>query len=97
MTPLVRLTPAAVPCGRTADSLVRLHRILRHARGPGCRVERVWQVLRLMLGSLACDTAGGVAACAWGVGDAVHRSTDLDFHRERFLNAPDRELYDAVS
>lgn len=75
---------------------VRLRRILRELRRPGRRKELIPRLLPLLLTLLAFDAAGEMIGYALGVGSAAQKITEVDFHRERFMNRQDRQRHRAL-
>jgi hypothetical protein len=71
--------------------VVRLARILQQLRRPGRRVPRSAVILPLTFFLLACNSAGEAVGYALGAGAAPERLVDLDFRRERFMCAADRQ------
>jgi hypothetical protein len=71
---------------------VRLFRIVRQLRKPGRHIARLWNILPVMVWFLMIDAMGEAVGYVWGAGAAALKITDYDFHRERFLNAHDRQI-----
>jgi GT2 family glycosyltransferase len=72
--------------------LIRLLRILRELRQPGRQKQLLPRILPSLIIGLAVDGIGEMLGYALGVGDALEKLTDMEFHRERYLNRADREL-----
>jgi GT2 family glycosyltransferase len=71
--------------------LVRLQRIARQSMGARRKTTPFARALALLCCFLISDSAGQFFGYAFGVGDAALRAVDLDFHRERFWNARDKQ------
>jgi glycosyltransferase involved in cell wall biosynthesis len=76
--------------------LVRLRRILGHARRAG-RGRHIPAMLPALLAGLSASAVGEAAGYATGLGDAPARMGALEFHRERHLTAADRSALDGRS
>lgn len=72
--------------------LIRLLRILRELRRPGRPQKILPCVLPSLVIGLVLDGIGEMIGYGFGIGDAVEKLTDMEFHRERRMNRRDREL-----
>jgi len=69
-----------------------LLRILRELCQPGRQKQLLPRILPSLIIGLAVDGIGEMLGYALGIGDALEKLTDMEFHRERYLNRADREL-----
>jgi len=73
--------------------VVRLYRVIRELRRPG-RPNNLSQVLlQLLLLLLIIDGIGEMVGYACGSGNAMEMMTDMEFHRERFMDDIDRRTF----
>ncbi|MBN1568180.1 MAG: glycosyltransferase family 2 protein [Acidobacteria bacterium] len=70
---------------------VRLFRIIREMKRPGRPFLFSVAIIPWMLPMLAVDALGEMNGYLFGLGDAARRITQIDFHREQFMNRADRE------
>jgi GT2 family glycosyltransferase len=72
--------------------LIRLLRILRELRQPGRPQKLLPRILPLLIIGLVVDGIGEMVGYGLGIGRAVEKLSDLEFHRERYLNRRDKKL-----
>ena len=77
-------------CGSPLIPFVRLYRIMRELRRPGRPRRLIPRMAPLLLLFLVCDGFGEMVGYAFASGKAVMRLTEMEFHRERFMNSVDR-------
>jgi hypothetical protein len=70
--------------------LVRFHRIVGELHRPGRARHLMPRVLPLLFAGLVVDGTGEMIGYAFGVGNAMRRLSDMEFHRERYLRKHDR-------
>ena len=70
--------------------LVRFGRIVGQLRRPGRARHLMPRVLPLLFAGLVVDGTGEMIGYAFGVGNAMRRLSDMEFHRERYLTKHDR-------
>jgi hypothetical protein len=70
--------------------LVRFRRIVGELRRPGRARHLMPRVLPLLFAALVVDGTGEMIGYACGVGNAMRRLSDMEFHRERYLTKHDR-------
>ncbi|HEX2964300.1 MAG TPA: glycosyltransferase [Syntrophorhabdaceae bacterium] len=70
--------------------LVRLRRILAQMLKPGRPRALIPKILPALALFLLCDGIGQMAGYAVGIGDTALKVTEVDFYRERYMNARDR-------
>lgn len=70
---------------------VRLRRILRRMRQFGWRRDLLPHALPSLLLGLAASAAGELCGYALGLRNAMGKTVDLDFRRDRFVTAAERE------
>lgn len=68
---------------------VRLGRIGQELRAPGRKTDLLPRILPLLFSSLVLDAAGEMVGYAFGVGDAMRKLSDMEFHRHRYLASVD--------
>jgi hypothetical protein len=71
--------------------LVRFLRLFREARQPGRRQGLPRWILPALLMGLLLDGAGEMIGYASGMGDGMGKLTDIEFHRDRYLNRGDKQ------
>ena len=69
---------------------VRFRRIVGELRRPGRARHLMPRVLPLLFAGLVVDGTGEMIGYACGVGNAMRRLSDMEFHRERYLTKHDR-------
>jgi hypothetical protein len=69
---------------------VRFGRIIRELKQPGRAPGLLPRVLPLLFLGLVVDGMGEMIGYAFGVGQAMKRLSDMEFHRERYLTHRDR-------
>ena len=73
--------------------VVRLYRVIKELRRPG-RSNSVPPILfPLLLLLLVIDGIGEMVGYACGSGNAMEMMTDMEFHRERFMDDKDRRTF----
>lgn len=72
--------------------VIRLLRILRELRRPGRPQKLLPRILPSLVIGLVLDGVGEMIGYGFGIGDAVEKLTDMEFHRERRMNRRNREL-----
>jgi hypothetical protein len=77
--------------------LIRLWRIFRELQRPGRPQTLLPRVLPALVAGLVLEGIGEMTGYALGIGDAMEKLSDMEFHRERHLNSRDRELSQASS
>ncbi|MGH8597776.1 MAG: glycosyltransferase [Gammaproteobacteria bacterium] len=68
---------------------VRFKRIVKELRAPGRKRDLLPRIVPLLFASLVVDAAGEMAGYALGVGDAMRKLSDMEFHRHRYLAKAD--------
>lgn len=69
---------------------VRLTRIVKELRAPGRKRDLLPRIVPLLFTSLVIDAAGEMTGYGFGVGSAMRRLSDMEFHRTRYLSERDR-------
>lgn len=69
---------------------VRFSRIVGELRRPGRARHLMPRAAPLLFAGLVADGAGEMIGYACGVGNAMRRLSDMEFHRERYLTKHDR-------
>jgi hypothetical protein len=72
---------------------IRLGRIVRKWIQPGGKSKKILSLLPVLVFFLMIDAAGEAVGYLLGTGDAMLKISDIDFHRERFMNAKDKNRY----
>lgn len=70
--------------------VIRFYRIVGELRRPGRARQLMPRVLPLLFAGLAVDGTGEMIGYAFGVGNAMRRLSDMEFHRERYLTKHDK-------
>jgi hypothetical protein len=75
---------------------IRLGRIIRKLKVSGWKSKMIFSLVPILSLFLIIDAVGELTGYLFGMGDAMSKISDIDFHRERFMNRRDKKCY-AVS
>jgi len=73
--------------------LVRLLRIMRELRQPGRPRNLLLSILPTLAIGLILNGTGEMIGYIFGVGNAMEKSSDMEFHRYRYLNKQDNRTF----
>jgi hypothetical protein len=75
--------------------LVRLRRVWRDLRRASMSSRLPRHILPVLAFTLACDAAGEMIGYLFGSGQTMRKLSDMEFHRDRFMNRDDKRALGA--